>query len=77
MAFMVKLKAFSNNRYLKLVVGCVLFFTGLNEAGETIWDDITSMNVGAHHGIMVFGIFQTLQSLPDIFSGVNYFVDDL
>jgi hypothetical protein len=77
MAFRTKLKAFTNNRYLKLAVGCVLFFTGLNEVGENIWSDITSMNVGAHHGIMVLGFFQALQSLPEILSGVNYFVDDV
>lgn len=55
----------AENPYLNLISGSILVVT----AG---WEVITSFHagrIGAHHGILVFGIIQIIQCLPHILHG--------
>ena len=42
------------------------------DVGETLWDDGAQMNLGAHHGAIVFGLLHILKTLPDMFEGLEY-----
>ena len=42
------------------------------DVGEMLWDDVAQMNLGAHHGAIVFGLLHILKTLPDIFEGLEY-----
>ena len=52
--------------------GLILVCTELMDVGETLWDDVAQMNLGAHHGVIVFGLLHILKTLPDIFEGLEY-----
>ena len=55
----------------KLSVGLVLFVTGFLEAYQAFSQDFSQFQVGAHHGIMVFGFVNMISSIPDIVEGVS------
>ena len=58
------------NPYLNAGVGLVLFLTGIIEAGDALFDDVAKLNVGAHHGVIVFGVVHMFKSLPAILIGL-------
>jgi hypothetical protein len=66
------IKRWVDSPILNLLVGVVMFGTGLMEAWATLGDDIATMKLGGHHGIAVFGLFSIIKSLPDLFSGAEY-----
>ncbi len=49
----------------------ILIATGVAEAWETIERDIAETNVGAHHGVALFGLISLISVLPDIFEGLE------
>ena len=49
----------------------ILIATGVAEAWETIERDIAEANVGAHHGVALFGLVSLIGVLPDIFEGLE------
>jgi hypothetical protein len=71
---MEALRKFVESPYLNMIVGLIVLFSGLSEAWGTLSKDIFSGNFGAHHGVMVFGFFQVLKSLPPILSGIKQLV---
>ncbi len=54
------------NPWLNLLVGLFLFYSGLHEAWGSLWKDITTLNFGAHHGVIVLGLVNAFKSLADI-----------
>ncbi|MBL6957394.1 MAG: hypothetical protein ISR52_00305 [Rhodospirillales bacterium] len=66
-----KIEAVAHNPYLNVIVGVVLLLTGLAEAGETLTDDLSGLNFGAHHGVMIFGFVHAFKSLPAIVLGIE------
>ncbi len=76
MSVLEKLRSFSESKYLKLTVGLILLGSGLHEAWETLAEDLSNLNVGAHHGVMVLGVFHILQTLPDIIVGLKHVKDE-
>ena len=44
---------------------------GLDEAVETLFADISALELGAHHGVMVLGFVNILSSLPDMLDGLT------
>lgn len=53
----------------------ILIATGVAEAWETIERDIAEANVGAHHGVALFGFVSLIGVLPDIFEGLERLLD--
>jgi hypothetical protein len=61
-----------NNPFANIFVALILLVTSLMEAWETLSDDISGMNFGAHHGIMLFAVFQILKTLPDLMDALHF-----
>jgi len=74
-SFIVKIENFFRNPYFEAVIGIILLTTGLAEAGDSIYEDVTSGNVGAHHGVIVLGFVHVLKAIPAILSSLLLFAD--
>ncbi len=61
------LKKITQSPYLNLISGIVLLFT----AGYETWETIGESTIGAHHGIVVFGIIQITKAIPEILHGLK------
>ena len=55
----------------KLSMGLILFVTGFLEVYQDFSRDLSEIQLGAHHGIMVFGFVNIVTSIPDIIEGVS------
>jgi hypothetical protein len=54
-----------------LLVGLILIVTGALEAYDHIAEESRGFRVAAHHGIIILGLFQVLQSLPHLIEGLE------
>ncbi len=72
------IKSLAESTWLKFTTGIVLLTSGLDEAAETLFADISALELGAHHGVMVLGFVNVLSSLPDMLDGLTgtFLVDD-
>ena len=72
------IKALAESTWLKFTTGIVLLTSGLDEAVETLLADISALELGAHHGVMVLGFVNVLSSLPDMLDGLTgtFLTDD-
>ncbi len=68
-----RMEAFARNPYLELVVGLILMMTGLVEAGESIFEDVSGGDIGAHHGIILLGLAHAFKAVPGILVGITLF----
>ncbi|NQU58814.1 MAG: hypothetical protein HQ513_16420 [Rhodospirillales bacterium] len=73
--FILKIENFFRNPYFEAVIGIILLITGLAEAGDSIYEDVTSGNVGAHHGVILLGFVHVLKAIPVILSSFMLFID--
>ena len=65
------IKSLAESTWLKFTTGIVLLTSGLDEAVETLFADISALELGAHHGVMVLGFVNILSSLPDMLDGLT------
>ena len=65
------LKRFVVNPYVNLIVALVLFGTGVAESWDSFKEDMAGFHVRTHHGVMLYGFFNMLKPLPDIFEGLE------
>lgn len=65
------MKRFLDNPYVNLFVAATLLYSGLAEGWETLQDDLTRLDVKAHHGIMLYGLYKMFRAIPDLFEGVE------
>ncbi len=65
------IKSLAESSWLKFTTGIVLLTSGLDEAVETLFADISALELGAHHGVMVLGFVNVLSSLPDMLDGLT------
>lgn len=65
-------KKFVDNRYINLLVGFILIFSGLLEAWGTLYQDIMTGNFATRHGVIIFGFFYVLKQLSEIFEGIEH-----
>ena len=72
------IKSLAESSWIKFTTGVVLLTSGLDEAVETLFADISALELGAHHGVMVLGFVNILSSLPDMLDGLTgtFLVDD-
>lgn len=62
-----KLKSFAENVYVNLVSGLVLLTT----AGYEIVRTLEEGEIGAHHGVALFAVLQTIKVLPHFVHGAE------
>ena len=72
-SFIRKMEKIAKNPHLEAIIGIILLATGIIEAGDMIFEDITSGNVGAHHGIIVLGFAHAFKAIPAILAGMAIF----
>ena len=70
-SFRTGIKSLAESSWLKFTTGVVLLTSGLDEAAETLFADISALELGAHHGVMVLGFVNVLSSLPDMLDGLT------
>lgn len=77
-SFLTVIKSLAESSWIKFTTGVVLLTSGLDEAVETLFADISALELGAHHGVMVLGFVNILSSLPDMLDGLTgtFLVDD-
>ena len=77
-SFRTGIKSLAESSWLKFTTGVVLLTSGLDEAAETLFEDISALELGAHHGVMVLGFVNILSSLPDMLDGLTgtFLTDD-
>jgi hypothetical protein len=74
---LVGFKAVMDHPAIHLLVGLILILTGIVETYHSLTDESRAFRVAAHHGIMVLGLFQVLQSLPSIIEGLRKWLQAL
>lgn len=57
---------------VNLVVALVLVATSLAEGWGTLREDMLQANVGAHHGLLVFGFVNLLRTLPELMDAAEH-----
>ena len=73
--FLKRLEEFAKSPLVELVVGLILVGTGLVEAGESLFEDLSAGNVGVHHGIIVLGVVHAIKALPGTIAGMGLLLD--
>lgn len=57
----------ADNPYVNLTAGGILIYTAVHEIVESTED----AGIGAHHGVLAFGIVHALSALPEILHGFD------
>ena len=72
------IKSVAESPWMKFTTGVVLLTSGLDEAVGTLFADLSALELGAHHGVMVLGFVNVLSSLPDMLDGLvgTFLVDE-
>ena len=61
------LRKVADNPYLNLSAGMILILTAVVE----IINSSEEASIGAHHGVLMFGILHAVTALPEILHGVD------
>lgn len=72
-SFIQKLEKFAKNPHLEAIIGILIMATGIIEAGDTIFEDITSGDIGAHHGMILLGFAHAFKAIPAVLGGMAIF----
>lgn len=65
------LKAITHSPYLNFLSGLVLLIT----SGYETWISFGEGIIGAHHGILMFGVVHIAKSIPEIMHGLDELED--
>ena len=76
MNFRELIRSVTSHPCTTLVTALILVATGIAEAWETIERDIVEVNVGAHHGVLVFGLVSLIGVVPDLIEGLERLIAD-
>ncbi|MCS5617131.1 MAG: hypothetical protein NZ658_03945 [Pirellulales bacterium] len=63
-------RAVAESPWIKFLTGTVLLTSSLDEAIDTLVADLSALELGAHHGVMLLGFVNILSSLPDLLDGL-------
>ena len=71
-------RSLAESSWLKFITGVVLLTSGLDEAFDTLFADLSALELGAHHGVMMLGFVNVLSSLPDMLDGLvgTFLIDE-
>jgi hypothetical protein len=67
-----KVRRFVEHPVTRLCLGFILFVSGLSEAYLSLTEDISEFQIGAHHGVLIFGLFTMIASIPDLIEGIGH-----
>ena len=70
-AHLIRLRRFVQNPLTQLCVGLILVGTGTAEVVEDIINTHRTFRIGVHHGVIIFGLMQVLQSIPPLVDGID------
>ena len=62
---MDRLKAFIEHPVINLAIAIVLISTSLAEGWESFSSDLSDIHVGAHHGVLLFGIAMLVRGIVE------------
>lgn len=71
-SFLNGLKVITNNPWLTLAMGIILFTSSSIEVYDSLSEGFEHMRIGAHHGVVLLGIYHILKVLPEIFESLSY-----
>lgn len=74
--FMRVLHWLTQHPVMKVLIGVILFSTGLFETWHIMHSSLDAPAIGAHHGAMAFGGFYAIKNIPDLYEGIGYFVEN-
>jgi hypothetical protein len=66
-----RIKKILKNPYTSLAIGFILLMCGILEGIETMFEDIIGMEIGAHHGVIVFAVAQIMLAFVHILDGIE------
>jgi hypothetical protein len=66
-----RIRAFVEHPATNLVLGVGLFAAGFAETYVSFSEDLSKWRLGAHHGLLVLGLFNVLASVPDLIEGLD------
>ena len=71
-------RSLAESVWLKFITGVVLLTSGIDEAFDTLFADLSALKLGAHHGVMMLGFVNVLSSLPDMLDGLvsTFLIDE-
>jgi hypothetical protein len=77
-AVTVGIRKVADSPWAKFTTGVVLLTSGLDEAIDTLFADLSALELGAHHGVILLGFVNVLSSLPDMLDGLvgTFLVDE-
>jgi hypothetical protein len=65
------IKKILTNPYTSLVIGFILLLCGILESVETMFEDIIGIEIGAHHGVIIFAVAQIMLAFVHILDGIE------
>ena len=66
-----KLRTILDHPYANLLVALILILTSLAERWETLQENLVKLDVAAHHGVLLFGVFNLLKTIPLLFEAAD------
>lgn len=66
------IREFTARPGINLFVGLLLVASGIAELWQIAYTELQGPHFGAHHGAIIFGLFQVAKSFPDLFEGLEY-----
>ncbi|CAM2067107.1 hypothetical protein SCOR_17140 [Sulfidibacter corallicola] len=70
------IRKFTGSPFVQMTVGLIFLMTGLSETFAMLKQDLADMTPKAHHGVVIFSLFQCLKILPEFVEGVEYMNKD-
>ena len=66
-----QVKQLLDQPWVNFAVAVIIIGSGLAEGWDTMAEDLQNLNIKSHHGVIVFGFVNMLQSIPDLLMGVE------
>ena len=73
--FKYYLRAVLYSPYIQFVVGLIMFFSSFAGQQGTLYTDLLEFKLKIHHGVNLMGLWQILQSLPNLWDSVTWMLN--
>ncbi len=68
-----RIEKFCTNPHIEAIFGILIMATGFIEGWDSIFEDVTTGDLGAHHGVILMGFIHAFKSIPAILGGLALF----
>ncbi len=65
------LRQFISHPWVGLFASLAMLLAGLSEGWDTIQEDVMNADIKTHHGVIIYGFYAVLKSVPDVFDGLD------